>query len=146
MPLTMEDVRKALTPDEPNYARARELGPDAIPFLRQLIVQSPPLATKAVYLAGLIGSDSGTKTVADAARSHDAAIRVAAAAAARELERGPASSILDLLLGDADRGVRQRALRSAAPRLTSTLRNRIEQVARTDHDQLIRKEAQALLR
>jgi HEAT repeat protein len=146
VPLTMEDVRRVLSPDEPNYAGARELGPDAIPFLRQLIVQSPSLAAKAVYLAGLIGTDSGAQTVAEGARSHDPAVRVAAATAARELESGQATPILELLLTDMDRGVRQRALRSAATRLTPTLRNRIEKMTGTDHDQLIRSEAAALLR
>jgi HEAT repeat protein len=146
MALTMENVRTALLPDEPNYSRARELGPGAIPFLSQLVAQGDSmLAAKATYLAGLIGTDDGAHVVANAAGSPEPTVRVAAAAVARELGPDTAGPILTKLLADPDRGVRHRALRSAALGLTPALRTQIERMAQDDHDQLVRKEATTVL-
>jgi HEAT repeat protein len=147
MAVTMEDVRKVLAPDEPNYARARQLGPDAIPFLRQLVMQGDlEFATKAAHLAGLIGTEAGATVVGVAAGNLQPVVRVAAATAAGELEPDLAGPILSRLLDDSDRGVRRQALRSAAARITPVLRKRIEQMFQADPDPLIRNEANTLLR
>ena len=54
MSVTMKDVRTQLEPDEPDYAKAAQLGADAIPYLKEL-VNGPDtmLASKAAYLAVL---------------------------------------------------------------------------------------------
>ena len=146
MALTLEDVRRVLSPDEPNYARAQQLGPEALPLLRQLVAQSgSSVAGKAAYLAGLIGTEAGAEVVAHAALNPDPAVRVAAAAVAKELALEPAAPILNTLLADHDRGVRLRALRSAAARLTPALRQSIQKMAETEKDVAIRKEAISLL-
>jgi len=146
MAATMKSVRAALDPEEPDYAKARRLGAAAIPHLRQLVMGGDQmLATKATYLAGLIGTRAGVALVTQAAVHPNPAVRVAAATAARELELSSATPIISQLLGDSDRGVRQRALRSVGARLTPELQARIEHLMEVDQDLLIRKEAAALI-
>ena len=146
MAIAMVDVLEALSPDEPDYARARKLGPAAVPFLQQIMMQSDQLmAAKAVYLAGLIGTDAGAQVVAHGASSANPAVRVAAAAAATELSQDRAAVILETLLGDADGGVRYRALKSTAKHLNPTLRVRITEMAEREPNRRTREEARTLL-
>jgi hypothetical protein len=37
MSITMNAVRAHLDPDEPDYTKAAELGPDAIPYLEEIV-------------------------------------------------------------------------------------------------------------
>ena len=97
------------------------------------------LASKATYLAGMIGGPASGDVVAKAARSGQAPVRIAAAAAARKLaDAGPAmaaagrrgvltdsSSILLQLVDDADPGVRKVALRSVPSTMSDALRERV---------------------
>lgn len=116
MATTMKTVRAILDPDEPDYAKGAQLGADAIPHLRALVNgDDPMLASKATYLASLIKSDEASAIVRDAARSGDDTVRVAAAAAARNLPAAKASEVLEGLVVDADPGVRKVA-RDAAPK------------------------------
>jgi len=114
MPVTMQDVRAILDPEEPRYDAIAGLGPDALPYL-QAIVQGadPMLASKAVYAASLLEADIGVDVVATAASSDDPIVRVAAAAAAKNLGSEAAESVLVGLVADDDAGVRKVA-RSAA--------------------------------
>ena len=89
MSVTMEDVRAALAPDEPNWSAAATLGPEALPHLGQLVAEAEPgLAAKAAYLASLFDSDRSAEVLRIAARSPEATVRVAAAAAMRKGAEG----------------------------------------------------------
>jgi HEAT repeat protein len=127
MPVTMQQVRKALDPDEPDYDKAAELGPQALPHLETLIEGDDiGLASKAASLAGRI-RDERSVAVLDKAASHgDARVRVAAAAAARGLPAAGASEVLSRLVTDRDVGVQKHALRSVPTRATPELRQKIE--------------------
>lgn len=112
MPVSMEDVRKVLDPDEPDYAAAAELGAEALPHLEQLVRgDDVMLASKATYAASLIQGGAGI--VETAADSGDPVVRVAAAAAARNLPAEPARQVLSRLSDDADAGIRKVARASA---------------------------------
>lgn len=51
MSITMNDVRALLDPDEVDYSEAQKLGPEAIPFLMELVQGGDlGLASKAAYL------------------------------------------------------------------------------------------------
>jgi HEAT repeat protein len=120
MAVTMDDVRAALDPEEPNYAKAAKLGPDALPHLDALVSSGDSmLASKATYLASMIKHADSAKVVAKAARSADPIVRVAAASAASKLDSARASDVLLDLVGDPDPGVRKVA-RAAAPAKPST--------------------------
>jgi HEAT repeat protein len=115
MAVTMDDVRTALDPEEPNYQKAAKLGPEALPHLDVLVSSGDSmLASKATYLASMIKSAESARVVAKAARSADPIVRVAAAAAASKLSDAGASDVLLDLVGDPDPGVRKVA-RAAAP-------------------------------
>ena len=115
MAVDIEQVKAALDPEEPDYAKAaKQLGADALPHLEKIIGGSDTsLAAKAAYLAGLIGGERSAPAVAKAARSGQAAVRIAAAAAAAHLPAEHSDAVLLQLVDDADRGVQKVALRSA---------------------------------
>jgi HEAT repeat protein len=146
MAITLADVIAVLHPEEPDYAKARQLGPDAIPFLQQIVMHSDQMtAAKAAYLAGLIGTAAGAQVVAHAAGSANPALRVAAAAAARELDQDHAALILEKLLADTDGGVRHRAVKSSVGHLTPALRLRLTNMVQHESNRRIRDDARALL-
>ena len=136
MAVTMAEVRAELERDEPNYARAAGLGPDALPHLEELARgDDTMLATKAVYLAGLVQDERAAKLVEEAASADDPRVRVAAAAAARNVETERASGMLAPLVADDDAGVRKVALKSVPSDATEELRKAVQKVAdakRTD--------------
>lgn len=108
MTVTMEDVRAALDPEEPDYEEAVELGPEALPHLQVLVnLGDPMLASKAAYLASLIDDVRAEEVVEDAARNVDPIVRVAAAAAAANLGTTVSSHVLRNLVNDPDAGVRK---------------------------------------
>lgn len=139
MPVTMDQVRSCLDPDEPNYEAARHLGPDALPHLQTLVVgNNPLLASKAAYLAGQLSTSQSSVVVALAAQSPYPEVRVAAAAAARHLPAPQAGTVLCTVLADSDVGVRKVALQSAAVVQTHGLKRQIQEMSRNDSNALIR--------
>jgi HEAT repeat protein len=123
----MEQVKAALDPEEPDYAKAaKQLGADALPHLEKIIGGSDTsLAAKATYLAGLIGGDRSVPAVAKAARSTQAVVRIAAAAAAAHLPAQHSDAVLLQLVDDADHGVQKLAMRSAPAAMSDALRARV---------------------
>jgi HEAT repeat protein len=133
MAVTFEEVVALLDLDEPDYAQAAQLGPDALPHLKTLVVQDEPrLASKAAYLAGLIASGDAADVVSQAAKSQHPDVRVAAAAAVRNLPADTGRQVAETLLSDQDVGVRKIALQSSATLQSPGLRARVEQMARSD--------------
>jgi hypothetical protein len=119
MSITLEQVRSALSPDEPNYSNLQSLGTDALPFLEQLVQGTDAMmASKAASAAGAIGGENAVSVLENAARS-------------------PAAS---------DRGVRRLALRSAAGKSDKALRSRIEVVRTSDSDAKLRSQANEILK
>jgi HEAT repeat protein len=127
MPIDMEQVKAALDPEEPDYAKAaKQLGADALPHLEKIIGGSDTsLAAKATYLAGLIGGVRSVPAVAKAARSTQAVVRIAAAAAAAHLPAQHSDAVLLQLVDDADHGVQKLAMRSAPAAMSDALRARV---------------------
>lgn len=139
MIVTMEQVRSALEPEEPDYSRAARLGPEALPHLKAIIREGDPmLASKATYLAGLIADEQSASVLEEAAKSEHPTVRVAAAAAARHLSAAASSQVLNMLLDDHDTGVRKVALQSVPAGAPEALRNKVEVLNRTDPESSIR--------
>src|SRR5262245_51714625 len=108
MAVTMQTVRRALEPEEPDYSKAATLGPEALPHLEVLVTSGEPmLASKATYLASLIKHERAGQVIETAARSDDPTIRVAAAAAAANLASSKAQELMQELAADPDAGVRK---------------------------------------
>src|SRR5262245_38625147 len=113
MAVTMQDVRRALDPDEVNYEAAASLGAEALPHLATLIAESEAgLAAKAAYLAGRLSVPESADVVAVAASSQDVRVRAAAASASAFLPPERASGILTRLILDGDVSVQKLAARS----------------------------------
>jgi HEAT repeat protein len=127
MAVDMEQVKAALDPEEPDYAKsAQQLGADALPHLEKIIGGSDTsLAAKATYLAGLIGGEKSVAAVAKAARSAQPVVRIAAAAAAAHLPAEHSDAVLLQLVDDADHGVRKLAMRSAPAAMSDALQSRV---------------------
>jgi HEAT repeats len=127
MAVTMKQVRAALDPEEPDYAKAAQLGPDALPHLEKLVNSGDTmLASKAAYLAGLIKAPKSAEVVATAAQSSDPAVRVAAAATASNLAPSAASDVLVDLVADPDPGVRKVARAGVPSKPTKKLAKTLE--------------------
>ena len=138
--VSMEDVRRAIDPEEPDYVRAAgELGPDALPFLAELASsEDAMIASKAVSLAGLIGGEGSIPIVEIAAEAGPPEVRVVAAVAAGRLG-GKAERALLRLLEDEDLGVRKYAVRAVPKRATGRLRDALEQMAESESDPSLRR-------
>jgi HEAT repeat protein len=144
--MTMEQVRAFLDPDEPNYsAAAVELGPDAMPFLSELAGGDDPLlASKAVYLAGLIGGDEAQQILKDAVEHSDPTVRVSAAASVQNVGDEQALELGRRLLDDDDLGVRKVAVNSAAQIESADVRGELQKQVESDKDEAIRSLASRL--
>jgi hypothetical protein len=139
MPVTMQQVRAALDPEEPDYNQAAQLGPDAIPHLESLVRgPDPMLASKAAYLASFIQDSRSVTILKEAAQNSYPEVRVAAAAGSRNLPAPAASDVLLSLVNDHDIGVRMRSLKSVPIDVIPALRQKIEDLTTTDPDPAIR--------
>ncbi len=147
--MTIDDVRRAIDLDEPDYpALAQELGAEAVPFLQDLVAEDDPrIASKAAYLAALLDEDDATGVVDLASRSRHRVVRAAAAASLPHLAADPATQLGDRLLDDPDAGIRASTVRAAARTARpSRLRQSLERVAREDENEDLRDLARDVIR
>jgi HEAT repeat protein len=144
---TMQDVRAELDRDEPDYpAAALALGKAALPHLKKLVEhRDPMLASKAAYLAGLLGGPDALAIVETAANRPLAEVRVAAAAALRGLDAAQTETLVERLLVDMDSGVRKAALHAVGKVKAPRLRRRLEGLAGSDPEPFLRSLAQRRL-
>ncbi len=139
MAITMKDVRARLDPDEVDYSKARKLGPEAIPFLMELVQGGNlGLASKAAYLASMILSPRSLAVLKKAAESKEAVVRVAAASAIRNLSEANAAKVMEMIGNDPDPGVRKVALKSASRFKSPRLAAKVQKMAEKDPEPFIR--------
>lgn len=147
MAVTMKDVLAYIDSDEPNYAQAARLGPEALVHLRQLVSgKHLGRAAKAASLAGHIGAPEAVDVLATAARHEAAVVRVAAASAMRHLPDESRARPLVGMLRDDDAGVRRVAMQSVPERIAPELAHELERLARTERVSAIRTLAEEALR
>jgi len=141
--MELDELRKALDRDELNYpALAEKAGPESIDDLETLVAEDEPrIASKAAYLAALIGAEGSDRVVDLAAQSRHDVIRASAAAGLSALSQEQAAPIADKLLADPDVGIRARTVRSVA---SLGIQASLQKVADEDDDSDIRALAQEL--
>jgi hypothetical protein len=135
MTITINEVRAWLDAEEPDYeGAARALGDAAQPALLQLIGGGDrALASKATYLASLLPGQAGALQALKAAHATgEPLLKVAAAAALRNLQADAAGEMFEVLHADADAGVRKVALRSAVGLSGPRVQQRMRQLAQDD--------------
>ena len=147
MTVTMQDVRRWLDPEEPDYDGARAaLGPAALPVLQTLAMGGDlALASKATYLASLIPAPETVALLQAAHARGEPVVSVAAAAGIRNLPPNEAVQVFQDLHADPDPGVRKVALRSSVGLTGPAVRARYESMAQTDPEPVIRDLAQKAL-
>jgi HEAT repeat protein len=135
MPITMEEVRAVLNPDEPDYTAAATLGSDAIPHLLALASGADvSLASKATYLASLIDTEGSIDVLREAAASNHPEVRVAAAWGAQNIRTSDVGDVLLSLVTDQDYGVRRVALLAMPSELSSELRNSLRDISENESE------------
>lgn len=145
--VTMEDVRRAIDPEEPDYERAAaSLGAEALPFLAELSRGEDVMtASKAVSLAGVIGGDEAMPIIEEAAEASPPEVRIFASRAAGRFG-ADAEDVLARLLTDGDSGVRKYAVRAVADVPSRRLREVLESMRADDADLGVRARAEEALR
>ena len=149
MPITLDEVRRMLDVDEPDYPRiATSVGPEVHAHLAALVGGADPmLASKAAYLAGLVPGPGATQVLEKAASHSEPRVRVAAAASLSRSAIPAAESLVLKLLADKDVGVRKLAVATAAARPSAGLRSRLEAMRTGDPEHHLRRAAgEALLK
>jgi HEAT repeat protein len=137
----MSEVLAELDRDEPDYSRAAQLGPEALPHLRQVVEADNPLrAAKAAYLASLIPGNDSTRLLEQAADHADPSVRVAAAHGLGNRRDAP-PALVERLLDDNDPGVRKSALRAAQTARLSEVRQKVAALAENDPEEFVRRVA-----
>ena len=141
MAVTMQDVRRWLDPEEPDYAGAKAaLGNDALPHLSTLATGGDlALATKAVYLASMISTPQSVAIMRAAQERGEPVLKAAVAAGIRNLDPDHAADVFELLHADPDPGIRKVALVSAARTATPQALVHIDRIARSDPDPAFRQ-------
>jgi HEAT repeat protein len=131
---TLDELRRELDKDELDYpALADELGRGALEQLQTLLTEDEPrIASKATYLAALIGGPTSDDVVALAAGSRHEAVRVSAAATLDKLPSDRGTEIAQRLLSDPDVGIRARAAKSAAKVEDPRIRELLAAMAEND--------------
>lgn len=146
MPVSMTDVRRALDPDEVEYAAAAALGEEALPHLRALVETGDPgIAAKAAYLAGLINGSHSESVVALAASHADARVRASAASAASHLDDQATERVITDLVLDEDAGVQKLALNSVPAQPSQSMRSQVQRVSQSASHPLLRQKASDVL-
>jgi HEAT repeat protein len=140
MTVTMEQVRAALDPEEPDYQQAAQLGPEALPHLEELVGETDALlASKAAYMASLIEDPHSADILRRAAASDRAEVRAAAAGGASNLSPSAAGDVLEPLLNDQDVSVRKVALKSVPEEVPSGLEATVQSLSEADSNPAIRE-------
>jgi hypothetical protein len=146
MPVSMTDVRRALDPDEVDYAAAAGLGDEALPHLRTLVETGDPgIAAKAAYLAGLINGAHSESIVALAAAHADARVRASAASAASHLDDQATERVITDLVLDDDAGVQKLALNSVPAQPSQEMRSQVQRVSQSASHPSLRQKASDVL-
>lgn len=145
MPVTLEQVVVQLDREEPNYAQAARLGPEALPHLVTLIQGSDiGLAAKAASLAGLIDAPESVGVLERASRHPEAVVRVAAAAASRNLTTMP-SALAIVMLNDPDPGVRKWVLKALEVHRPTGVKAQVEEISQNDPVVGLRDQAKGIV-
>ena len=131
MPITLDELRRLLGSDEPDYPAIELMaGPEAAEHLRTLARdENVMLATKAVYAASLIEGATAEDVVAEAAASDEPLLRIASASALVNLPEEARNRVAERLIDTEDVGVEKLVVRALGPNLTPRLERSLNRLA-----------------
>ena len=96
------------------------------------------LASKATYLASLIGGEQSVRIVETAVQRPEPEVRIAAAFGVRNLKIADAEPIVDRLIEDEDVGVRKVTVTSMIAFDSPAMNARVRELSQQDPEPLIR--------
>ncbi len=133
--------------EEPDYAAAAQLGDAAMPLLKEIVKGSDErLAAKATSLIGMINSSQKGDALAEAAKNPSVVVRVAAAAAAANLQSDQAEKVLRNLVDDLDIGVSKFTLRAIkAKNLSANFKDKLQSLSTSGASDSIRTMAKDVM-
>jgi HEAT repeat protein len=132
-----EKVVAFLQQEETDYSEAAKLGEAALPFLKSIIMSNDErMASKATSLAGMIAGDKKIDALKEASKHPSVLVRIAAAAAAKELTADQAEQVLTPLMNDDDIGVSKFTLQSIRSKnISGRFRERLAEISeKNSHD------------
>ena len=143
-----ERIEMLLSAYEPNYSHiAATLSEKDIPILNELVKRGRvDVASAAVICLGLISSEKAIPGIEFAAKSDNPVLRLTAAHTLGSLSNKPgALDLINGLLHDDDIGVRKFALKSISHSKIPHLKEKVQEVSRSDPNENIRKLAQHVI-
>jgi outer membrane protein OmpA-like peptidoglycan-associated protein len=115
MAVSIEQLRRILNADEPDYDGLARQGAALLPQLAQLVNdRNEYVAANAASLAGMIGDNQAVAVLQRAARSASGAVRSATAGALRSVRGPQVAALVATLQRDRDPDVRKFAAKAAA--------------------------------
>lgn len=140
MAITLDELRRLLSSDEPDYPAISSLTePETAGHLRALAQdQDVMLATKAVYAASLVADPEARQVVDQAADSDDPLLRLASASALANLPEEARARVAERLIDAGDVGVEKLVIRSLGPSLTPKLEQSLGHLADNSSSETIR--------
>jgi HEAT repeat protein len=145
MSVTMQQVLAEIDREEPDYPTLARFGADALPHLKLIAGADDPLkASKAAYAATLIGGAGATELLRVAAEHHDPQVRIAVAHGLQNMGQAAPSDLVLKALGDADAGVRKRALGTAGMLRRADFSQRIADMVQHDPAEHLRSAASVM--
>jgi HEAT repeat protein len=145
--ITKKDVHTWLDADEVDYTNAKKLGPEAIPFLMEIIQdQDLGLASKATYLASLINTERSVEVLEAAMARNEPILRVAVASGIRNLPEIQVEKVINLLKDDPDAGVRKVMLKSAVRFRSLEIEKKLQQMADRDPEPFVSDLAKSIVK
>lgn len=126
MAITLEELKRVLHVDEPDYAALARWGRELLPLLEQLAQRAEPgLAAKAVYLASRVPDGDPSSIIAAGAQRSDAVVRVAAASVIARASDQRMADIAVHLVVDADPSIRRRVIDALPAQTRADVQSRI---------------------
>jgi hypothetical protein len=135
--MTVDELRRLLDADETQYSRiAPQLTEADLPMVTELAHDENPMrASKAVYLASLLG---GADVVAEAADATDPILQAASASALANLPAAERAPIAERLVGRGDAAVDKLAIRSLEGELSPNLTDRLRRLSSSSSSDVVR--------
>ncbi|WP_125778206.1 hypothetical protein [Antribacter gilvus] len=135
--MTPDELRRLLDADETQYSRiAPQLTAADLPMVTELAHDDDPMrASKAIYLASLLG---GSDVVAEAADATDPILQAASASALANLPAPARAHIAEKLVGRGDAAVDKLAIRALEGELSPALTDRLRRLSSSSPSDVVR--------
>ena len=141
MAISLEELRRLLSNDEPDYAAIAVMVDESAADDLRLLANDDNLmlAQKAVYLASMVEGTRTHAVVDEATRSDQVVLRIAAASALVNLPRETRHRLADRLLDSGEVSVEKVTLKALDGPLPPGLRSKVDHLATRSSSEAVRR-------